>query len=242
MRHEHIEQGAKCLQEIANFSQVLFSPIPHRVAKTKEVPSKSYFIMFRTCACDCMPWSGLYEVNFCCWNPTILFTTCSNGEHYFCNWGSGIIASDILEEMLVYIEPSLSLYFFFCIWGFGTVALMGDKSCYSTSLNFPPGHLKANMGKVFPQLSFLNSKENPGWSCFESDNCFQIFHPMWERGWGVNLGKAVRVFAAHKPLDNIFNDIRFQHSYSIISRCANNPLNNIFQLSFLFSFQFFTFW
>ena len=70
MRHEHIEQGAKCLQEIANFSQVLFSPIPHRVAKTKEVPSKSYFIMFRTCACDCMPWSGLYEVNFCCWEPT----------------------------------------------------------------------------------------------------------------------------------------------------------------------------
>ena len=53
---------------------------------------------------------------------------------------------------------SLSLYFLFCIWGFGTVALMGNKSCYSTSLNFPPGHLKANMGKVFPPLSNLNFK------------------------------------------------------------------------------------
>ena len=55
---------------------------------------------------------------------------------------------------------SLSLYFLFCIWGFGTVALMGNKSCYSTSLNFPPGHLKANMGKVFPLYQILISKED----------------------------------------------------------------------------------
>ena len=35
------------------------------------------------------------------------------------------------------------------------MALMGNKSCNSTSSNFPPGHLKANMGKVFPRYHLL---------------------------------------------------------------------------------------
>ena len=135
------------------------------------------------------------------------FTTCSNGEYYFANWGS---ISKFQQKIFVYIgamrfhknhffkftiylrlpfhklqykrkvlviclwidslrpaplsqrfcwcfplktcilyNTSLSLYFFFCIWGFGTVALMGHKSCYSTSLNFPLGHSRPIWEKFF---------------------------------------------------------------------------------------------
>ena len=134
---------------------------------------------------------------------------------------------------------SLSLYFLFCIWGFGTVALMGNKSCYSTSLNFPPGHLKANMGKVFLGYHFLILRRIH--SCFESDNCFQM-------GTRVNLGKArpvhTNLWTISLSLNFLFNfdhNFYFQFSFFLVFILFFNRflfLNMLFVLQLLnFHFQ-----
>ena len=86
--------------------------------------------------------------------------------------------------------------------------------------------------KFFLSYHFLSPRRIQGGVVLKVTIVFKCSTQCENEGESGNLGKAVRVFAAHKPLDNIFNDIRFQHSYWMILRCANNPLNNIFQLSF----------
>ena len=200
------------------FSSALLLPPQHRVAKTrnwKNIFSKYYFIMLRESSTTVLQVCVGHCWNFVVWVPSITsgLQLAQMGNTTLAIGNIEGSATDILEQMLVYSEPALSLYFFFCIWGFGTVALMGNKSCYSTSLNFPPGHLKANMGKVFPSYHFLILRRIH--SCFESDNCFQM-------GTRVNLGKARPV---HTNLWTISLSLNFLFNFD---------LNFYFQFSFLY--------
>ena len=232
---ENWQEGAKCLQEIANISQVLFASIQHRVAKTRNVNKMvllnfSFFCFWpqsviakATVMLVTMGWSEslLLGLN----SDQLDFTTGSSGSTT--STIGNIELLDILEQMFVYIEPALSLYFFFCVWGFGTVALMGNKSCNSTSSNFPPGHLKANMGKVFPLYHLLISRR-------VHQRVVLKVAIVFKSSTHVNLGKALQHFAAKLSCQFSF---WFLTSWSF--KLAFWPFQYTLWLSFKFSFSTF---
>ena len=98
----------------------------------------------------------------------------------------------------------------------------------------PGRHLKANMGKVFPQLSFLNSKKNPG---IRGD----IWRPIWRKlfhSYHFLILRRIQGGVVFKVTVVFKSSTQWQRGWELMSVYLLHTNLLTIYLNFLFDFHF----